>query len=76
MTMSRDKKTPKTLADEDIVTAKKISRRSLLAVTGIGAALAAALTVARTRKAFAGDQKEGDMQDRTPPKIDGSRDTD
>ena len=63
------------LKDEDIVTTKKVSRRSLLASTGIGVAAGlGALLAAGT--APAKDQKQGDMRDRTPPKIDGSRDTD
>ncbi len=71
-----DKITKKgTLTDGDIVTSKKITRRSLLA--GAGVVLGTAAIVAGgSRKALAGDQKEGDMSDRTPPKIDGSRDTD
>ncbi|MCC2111926.1 MAG: hypothetical protein KDJ16_07825, partial [Hyphomicrobiales bacterium] len=64
-----------TLTDDDIVTSKKVSRRSLLVGAGIAVGGAAAMA-ASGRKAAAADQKEGDMSDRTPPKIDGSRDTD
>ena len=64
-----------TLTDGDIVTSKKMTRRSLLA--GAGVVLGTAAIVAgSSSKALAGDQKEGDMSDRTPPNIDGSRDTD
>ena len=63
------------LQDESIVTTRRVSRRSLLASTGIG--LAAGVGVLLTAStASAKDQKVGDMRDRTPPKIDGSRDTD
>lgn len=75
--MSDNTEKKRTLSAQDIVTEKKLNRRSLLVSLGLGAAVGALATaVASTRKAFAGDQKEGDMQDRTPPKIDGSRDTD
>ncbi len=66
---------PTVLKDKDIVTAKKVSRRSLLASAGVAAGVAG-LVVAGTQKALAKDQKQADMRDRTPPKIDGSRDTD
>ena len=65
---------PKTLKDEDIVTQKRVSRRTLL--TSMGLAAGAAAMAAGTKKVLAKDQKEGDFQDRTPPKIDGSTDID
>lgn len=73
--MSKKSKTRKTLSDADIVTSKTVTRRSLLA--GAGVALGSvALVTGSARNALAGDQKVADMRDRTPPKIDGSRDTD
>lgn len=75
--MSGNVEKKRTLSAQDIVTEKRLNRRSLLVSLGLGAAVGTLATVvAGTRKAFAGDQKEGDMQDRNPPKIDGSRDTD
>ena len=63
------------LQDDHIVTTRKVSRRSLLASTGIGLAAGVGALLAASA-ASAKDQKVGDMRDRTPPKIDGSRDTD
>ena len=74
--MSGDgRKMPMTLKDQDIVTTKKVSRRSLLASTGIGVAAGVGALLA-AGPASAKDQKQADMRDRTPPKIDGSRDSD
>lgn len=73
--MSDDTSKRKSLTDEEIVSSKRVTRRSLLA--GAGVALGTAAFVAGSaRKTAAADQKEGDLKDRTPPKIDGSRDTD
>jgi hypothetical protein len=75
--MSTDNtRTPRTIFDEEIVTTKKLSRRSMLAATGLGVAAGASAVVAGTKPAKAKDQKKADMRDRKPPKIDGSRDTD
>lgn len=68
--MSSDN-TPKQepLADKEIVSAKKISRRSLLASTGIGLGIAAgatAIVTASTKKASAFDKKRVDHDRRDP----------
>lgn len=60
----------KPLRDGEIVSAKKISRRSLLASTGIGAA---ALVAASIKTAHASDAKTVDM-DRPPTTSDPDRD--
>ena len=67
----REKPKSATLAEQEIQSARKMSRRSLLARTGIVAAATAGASAAR-----AGDQKQGDMRDKGPTKIDGSKDTD
>lgn len=61
---------PKILSDNDMVSTKKISRRSLLASTGIGAA---ALVAASIKGAHASDAKTVDM-DRPPTASDPDRD--
>jgi len=56
-----DTSNPSTLSDDEIVSAKKISRRSLLASTGIGIVLGAtALVAASAKKALATDAKTTD----------------
>lgn len=60
---------PKSLSDKDIVSAEKISRRSLLASTGISAALGvAAAATGTSRNAFAGDAKTLDADQKDPDK--------
>lgn len=61
---------PKLLRDEEIISTKKVSRRSLLASTGIGAA---ALVAASIKVARASDAKTVDM-DRPPTTSDPDRD--
>ena len=61
---------PRVLRDEEIVSAKKISRRSLLASTGIGAA---ALVAASIKSVHASDAKTLD-RDVPPPTSDPDRD--
>ncbi len=65
-----------TLKDEDIVSTRKISRRSLLAATGVGVAVgAAALVAATAKKAQAGgDAKNADNDIPTPASSDPDRD--
>ena len=58
------------LRDDEIVSTKKISRRSLLASTGIGAA---ALVAASIKSVHASDAKTVDM-DRPPTTSDPDRD--
>lgn len=71
-------KTPEqaTLKEEDIVSTKKISRRSLLASTGVGVAVGvAALVAASAKKAHAGgDAKNADNDIPTPIASDPDRD--
>ncbi len=70
--MSREK-TPdqNTLKDEDILSTRKMSRRSLLATTGIGvAAGAAALVVTGAKKAQAGGDAKNADNDIPPPVSD------
>jgi hypothetical protein len=55
------------LADKDIVSGKKVARRSLLASTGIGFAAGVAAIALGTKIAHASDKKTGDMRDRSPP---------
>jgi len=61
---------PRILSDEEIVSAKVISRRSMLATTGIGAA---ALVAASIKGAHASDAKTVDT-DRPPTTSDPDRD--
>ena len=69
--MAKDKSPKaKALRDDEIVSRKKISRRSLLASTGIGAA---ALVAASINKARASDAKTVDT-DRPPASSDPDRD--
>jgi hypothetical protein len=58
---------PTALSDAEITTTKKVSRRSLLASTGIAFAAGAAAAAAGMSVARAGDKKEGDMRDRQRP---------
>jgi hypothetical protein len=62
-----DNKDPKTLSDQDIVSSKPVTRRSLLSKTGIGFAVGAAVLAVRGKAAHAGDKKTGDMRDRKNP---------
>ena len=66
--MSSDKSSKQeSLADKEIVSAKKISRRSLLASTGIGiAAGTTAIIAASTKNAHAFDKKRVDKDKRDP----------
>ena len=61
------------LTDEEIVSAKKITRRSILASTGIGAALGAAGIAAGSTRAHAYDAKTVDT-DRPPTRSDPDKD--
>ncbi len=66
--MDRDKTSKlETLSDTEIVATKKVSRRSLLASTGIGFAAGAAALAAGAKIARASDKKTGDMKDRANP---------
>ncbi len=71
---------PKPLSDEDIVTRKNMSRRSLLAATGLSLVGSTAVIMAGTRSARASDTKTagdvggGGRADRNPP--DGRKDND
>ncbi len=70
--MSRgDAPKQKPLRDGEIVSAKKISRRSLLASTGIGAA---ALVAASIKSAHAYDAKTVDTDRPTPTSSDPDKD--
>lgn len=62
------------LSDDDIKSERKITRRSLLAATGIGlAASAAAIAASRANRAQASDAKTLDM-DVPPASSDPDRD--
>jgi hypothetical protein len=65
--MSANNEAPKTLLDQDIVSSKLVSRRSLLASTGIGLAAGAATLLSSSKAAHASDKKTGDMRDRANP---------
>lgn len=56
--MSEENKKQKTLTDEEMVTSRTVSRRSLLA--GAGVAIGSAAIAARSRSALAADKSEGD----------------
>ena len=72
--MSRDDAPkPKPLRDEEIVSTKKISRRSLLASTGIGIGAAALVAAGIKNAQAASDAKTLDM-DRPPPTSDPDKD--
>jgi hypothetical protein len=63
-----------TLGEDEIVSKKKISRRSLLESTGLGIALGVAGVVAASmNKAHASDSKQFEG-DKKPPKIDPDKD--
>jgi hypothetical protein len=58
---------PVTLSDHEIISAKKIARRSLLSSTGIGFAAGIAALALGAKAARASDKKTGDMKDRVNP---------
>ncbi len=66
-TPTRTPSDPATLSDAEITTTKKVSRRSLLASTGIAFAAGATAVAVGMSMARAGDKKEGDMRDRQRP---------
>lgn len=64
-----------TLKDEDILSTRKISRRSLLAATGVGvAAGAAALVATGAKKAHAGGDAKNFDGDVPPASSDPDKD--
>lgn len=60
--MAKENKTTRTLSDEDIVTSRSVSRRSLLA--GAGVALGGAVFAGRSALAADSDEKETDHDDK------------
>ncbi len=70
--MSKDKKEPVTLTDEDMVTSPKISRRVLLA----GAGVALGGVALSSRSALAGDKDEGEDKDKGDAGSDDGQDKD
>jgi Sec-independent protein translocase protein TatA len=60
--MAKENKTTRTLSDEDIVTSRSVSRRSLLA--GAGVALGGAVFAGRSAFAADSDEKESEHDDK------------